>query len=255
MKSLNKNYIKINQLFSHSRKILLIFPVVILFSCETDNSPGMEGLNLLTEIIEENDVKEPIAESFVGHFDPINVSLDTNCVSENSANLSVIQIMKNWEVKTDSASGFTIPSLKSDIPEFTFGEQLRYGFSINVYEQKFIGLANTVFISKDSVFVTSTPISSKNKSNELISHEYTTLDQKETLEFEKGTVNIDFKGLGCMDSGINSFTLKNEQGVLALKDLANIQVFEFDLDDNGKKEVYLVSYTICIGHMEIYKIE
>lgn len=236
-------------------KILLVFPVLLLFSCDSDNGPGMEGINILTEIKEENDLREPIVESFISHFDPINVSLDTNYVSENSANLSVIQIMKNWEVKTDSASGFAMPSLKSDIPEFTFGEQLRYGFSIDVYEQKFIGLAKTIFISKDSVFVTSKPISSENKSNDIISHEYTTLNEKETLEFEKGTVNINFEGLGCMDTGINSFTLKNEHGILTLNDLANIQVFEFDLNGNGEKEVYVVSYTICIGHMEVYKIE
>lgn len=236
-------------------KVLLVFSVVFLYSCDSENGPGMEGINILTEIKEENDLSEPIDQSFIGHFDPINVSLDTNYVSENSANLSVIQIMKNWEIKTDSASGLAMPSLKSDIPEFTFGEQLRYGFSIDVYEQKFIGLAKTVFISKDSVFVTSKPISSKNKSDEIISHEYTTLDEKETLDFEKGTIEIDFKGLGCMDSGINSFTLKNKLGILTLKDLANIQVFEFDLNGNGEKEVYLVSYTICIGHMEVYKIE
>jgi len=41
---------------------------------------------------------------------------------------------------------------------------------------------------------------------------------------------------------------------LFLKEIDNIHFFEYDLDENGEKELYIFSYASCESYLKIYKV-
>jgi hypothetical protein len=60
---------------------------------------------------------------------------------------------------------------------------------------------------------------------------------------------------GCMDTGWNPIKISQKGKTLSFNDIGNLIFFEFDGDNDGKKELYLLNYFSCEGRLEFYKID
>lgn len=69
-----------------------------------------------------------------------------------------------------------------------------------------------------------------------------------------GNLTVDVQNLSCDDTGRNPITLDYKGKILAINHIDNLQFFEYDIDKNGSKEIYLLSYASCQGYLKIYKI-
>ena len=70
-----------------------------------------------------------------------------------------------------------------------------------------------------------------------------------------GELVVHIKQLKCDDTGTNPVTLKRQEGNLEILNIDNLQFFEHDLNNDGKNELYIISYASCQGYLKIYKIE
>ncbi len=77
------------------------------------------------------------------------------------------------------------------------------------------------------------------------------VDHKTSL----GKLVIHIKQLKCDDTGTNPVTLKRQEGNLEILNIDNLQFFEYDINNDGKNELYILSYASCQGYLKIYKIE
>lgn len=83
-----------------------------------------------------------------------------------------------------------------------------------------------------------------------------------TYEIEKkyyksrfGKLQVDRKLMRCDDTGRNPVTIFRNGKTLVFKDIGNLLFFEFDNDNDGKNELYLLNYFVCQEHLLIYKID
>ena len=60
---------------------------------------------------------------------------------------------------------------------------------------------------------------------------------------------------GCMDTGRNPIKIVRKGKILLFNEIGNLIFFEFDGDNDGKKELYLLNYFSCGGRLEFYKID
>jgi antitoxin component YwqK of YwqJK toxin-antitoxin module len=70
-----------------------------------------------------------------------------------------------------------------------------------------------------------------------------------------GELVVHVKHLKCDDTGTNPITLKRPEGNLEILNIDNLQFFEYDINKDGKNELYILSYASCQGYLKIYKIE
>lgn len=77
------------------------------------------------------------------------------------------------------------------------------------------------------------------------------VDHKTSL----GELVVHIKQLKCDDTGTNPVTLKRQEGNLEILNIDNLQFFEYDLNNDGQNELYILSYASCQGYLKIYKIE
>jgi len=70
-----------------------------------------------------------------------------------------------------------------------------------------------------------------------------------------GELVVHIKQLKCDDTGTNPITLKRQEGNLEILNIDNLQFFEYDINKDGKNELYILSYASCQGYLKIYKIE
>ena len=59
----------------------------------------------------------------------------------------------------------------------------------------------------------------------------------------------------CQDTGNNPITIDFEGHKLELNNLKNVQIFEFDSNNDGKNELYIISYESCDGLVQILRIK
>ncbi|UII19612.1 toxin-antitoxin system YwqK family antitoxin [Fulvivirga ligni] len=79
--------------------------------------------------------------------------------------------------------------------------------------------------------------------------------EKKNFKSSLGKIEVERKQMQCDDTGRNPVTITRNKGKLIFKDIGNLIFFEFDTDNDGKNELYLLSYFTCQGHLEIYRIE
>lgn len=69
-----------------------------------------------------------------------------------------------------------------------------------------------------------------------------------------GNLTVDVQDAKCMDTGTNPISLIYKSTILQINHIDNLQFFEFDVNKNGYKELYIISYASCQGMVKIYKI-
>ncbi|MBI4946415.1 MAG: toxin-antitoxin system YwqK family antitoxin [Bacteroidetes bacterium] len=79
--------------------------------------------------------------------------------------------------------------------------------------------------------------------------------EKKYFTTQVGKVEIERKQMSCDDTGYNPIRITNNNKSIYFKDIGNIIFFEYDSDKDGEKELYILNYFSCTGHLEIYKIE
>ena len=70
-----------------------------------------------------------------------------------------------------------------------------------------------------------------------------------------GNLTVDVQNAKCDDTGTNPITINHNGQILSINSIDNLQFFEFDVDENGINELYILSYASCSGYLKVYKIE
>jgi len=79
--------------------------------------------------------------------------------------------------------------------------------------------------------------------------------EKKYFNSRLGKIEVERKQMQCDDTGKNPVTISRNGRKLVFKDIGNLLFFEFDSDNDGKNELYLLNYFSCEGRLEIYKID
>jgi antitoxin component YwqK of YwqJK toxin-antitoxin module len=78
--------------------------------------------------------------------------------------------------------------------------------------------------------------------------------EKKYFKTQVGQVEVERKQMQCDDTGRNPMKITKDGKSIYFKDVGNLIFFEYDCDKDGKKELYILNYFSCEGHLEIYKI-
>ena len=78
--------------------------------------------------------------------------------------------------------------------------------------------------------------------------------KKEHFKSSFGKIEV-YRKRGCMDTGRNPFKIVRNGKTLSFNDIGNLIFFEFDSDNDGKNELYILTYFSCEGRLEFYKID
>ena len=78
--------------------------------------------------------------------------------------------------------------------------------------------------------------------------------KKEHFKSSFGKIEV-YRKRGCMDTGRNPFKIVRNGKTLSFNDIGNLIFFEFDGDNDGKNELYILTYFSCEGRLEFYKID
>ena len=79
--------------------------------------------------------------------------------------------------------------------------------------------------------------------------------EKKNFKSRLGNIQVDRQMMRCDDTGNNPVKISREGKTLLFKDIGNLLFFEFDSDNDGKKELYILNYFSCMRRLEIYKID
>ena len=80
-------------------------------------------------------------------------------------------------------------------------------------------------------------------------------DGKVSHKIEFGEFEVDRKREPqCDDTGTNPITIYRNNKKLAFRNIRNLGVFECDIDDDGKCELFILSFACCEGLLTIYKV-
>jgi hypothetical protein len=59
----------------------------------------------------------------------------------------------------------------------------------------------------------------------------------------------------CNDTGNNPFEVQLDSGRIVFNEIENLQFFEYDLDQNGRNEIYVVNFASCMSYITILRIQ
>lgn len=76
----------------------------------------------------------------------------------------------------------------------------------------------------------------------------------EDNQFEIGKVNIEFVDDICTDTQHSEIEITCIEGNIRFVGTRNVSIFEFDIDNDGNKEMLIFSYHSCNRKVDIYKI-
>jgi len=60
---------------------------------------------------------------------------------------------------------------------------------------------------------------------------------------------------GCDDTARSPFTLNYKGNFIYFKEIGNLNLYEYDANNNGKNELYIMNYYLCGGRIIVYKID
>ena len=78
---------------------------------------------------------------------------------------------------------------------------------------------------------------------------------KKFMQCEIGMVEISPQELQCDDTGSNPFRIISNEQSIVFQQGGNLILFEYDSNQDQKKELYIVNYFSCMKRFEIYKVE
>jgi hypothetical protein len=230
----------------YSRYFIVI--LIVLFSCAEINEN-----NVQPTVTPEN---KPIKfnPSGLKGIPPIDVSRDTNYIQSNTGAFSVELLLEN-SIWYESETYGPQKKVNPQVPAFSFGEALRYSPETCSSDQGLLIFAGSVFITDSLTYVMDNSggiyCSSSIDHLEFLDIQY----DNTVLQFEEGNGLVKNNFMYCNDTAKNDFELSNKSGKLVMKDLGNLHLFEFDLDQNGQKEIYLISYFVCLDQVSVFRIE
>ncbi len=192
-----------------------------------------------------------MASSQVSKFQNI---IDSSIVNKTSLDVSLIfeQPAFNERIIHLGESLFDKAQICVDLKSIV----LKYGYSLIVLNEDNIELkarSNFDCISE----LTSINYTTNREYEELSDGEFKIKYIKKDVSHQTslGELIVHIKQQKCDDTGTNPITLKRNEGNLVISNIDNIQFFEFDINQDGKNELYILSYASCEGYLKIIKIQ
>ncbi len=232
---------------------------IILFNSCADSTNN----NSIIENNEEETIIEPyvidraeqaanIAETTIEYISPKDVSNDTNYVKLNTADLQVTLLLRNY---FDTLGNFGPQQKKrTDIPKFDFSESLMWGTNVTAIEND-LYFSGTVRITDTSAWVNDYNGYCNLDIDTIPTWQFETYEEGNEYKIDLGDLIVEHGGLSCMDTGTNRIRIENDKGSLDFGWMGNLKLFEHDLNSDGTKEMYVISYETCMQFVTIYKIE
>jgi antitoxin component YwqK of YwqJK toxin-antitoxin module len=117
-----------------------------------------------------------------------------------------------------------------------------------------------VYIQNDSTCyqkIIVNEFSTNQKVKELENGDYELSYELEKKHFNSriGKIEVERKKMQCNDTGNNPVKIFRNGKKLVFKDIGNLLLFEYDSDNDGNNELYLLNYYSCQGLLYIYKID
>ncbi|MFT5819336.1 MAG: hypothetical protein ACI8ZM_000559 [Crocinitomix sp.] len=236
----------------------LIFNILavsfLLSSCSEKLQDDRLTVDLSDENPTETDYSQPeLPKEFLGRFEPIDVSYDTNHVKVNTAEMKVTLLIKNHFTDTTGDFG-TWEKQRTDMPEFDFGESLLWDSNVTQI-RNVLFFSGTVCLTDSAAYYDNLNGLYGRDRDTIPTYEFQNYHDGATINYEIGQLGVYPMGMQCMDTGKNGLGLKNDIGKVQFCELRNLKLFEFDLNQDGSKEIYVVSYATCAQFVSIYKIE
>lgn len=79
-------------------------------------------------------------------------------------------------------------------------------------------------------------------------------ERDEKIANSSYNITVHRNQLQCQDTGNNPMTIEFQGKTLELKDLKNVQIFEYDANRDGVNELYIISYQSCLGLVKILRV-
>jgi hypothetical protein len=79
--------------------------------------------------------------------------------------------------------------------------------------------------------------------------------EKKYIKTQIGKIEVSPQQFHCDDTGNNPFRIERNGKSIYFKDGGNLLFFEYDSDNDGKKELFILNYHSCMAHIELYKID
>jgi len=73
-------------------------------------------------------------------------------------------------------------------------------------------------------------------------------------KFSDANVVLYQEGNRCTDSGMNSIKIIFKNGFIHFKNLNNIKFFEYDINKDGKNEIYIINFSCCDEKLKIFRV-
>jgi hypothetical protein len=201
---------------------------------------------------EENSIKKKrMASSQVSKFQNI---IDSNIVNNTNLDVSLIFEQPTFDERIIHLGESLFD--KAQICVDSKSIVLKYGYSLIVVHEdniELIARSNFDCISE----LTSINYTTNREYEELPDGEFKIKYIKKEVNHQTslGELTVHIKQLKCDDTGMNPITLKRDEGDLVISNIDNIQFFEYDINQDGKNELYILSYASCEGYLKIYKIQ
>lgn len=78
--------------------------------------------------------------------------------------------------------------------------------------------------------------------------------EKKQFNSQFGKIEVERKQMQCDDTGHNPLKIIYNNKTIYFKNIGNLLFFEYDSDNDNKKELYVFNYFTCAGQFEIFKI-
>lgn len=157
---------------------------------------------------------------------------------------------KKIDVLINNLKGF-LGKKPENIKPIHFNKDYVFSNRVEVYNDNLL-FEEQVLITPQHILCLDKPI--KNIKNGKIKSSLLFEKKRIRFEFENSKGEIKFNRISCNDTDLNDVTLNYKNGFIKFKELINPCVFEYDLDKNGKSEIYIIGIRNCSQEFIILRV-
>jgi len=183
-----------------------------------------------------------------------NPALKIDSLIDNNTDLKVKLLYALYKKDIDSTWQERWNSLIAR-PKLSIGEEvsIHFGSTIIIINNDKIQVCDSCLDFNDkkninTVYVSSTPYEYR------IDPKYKTWSETNITQLDVGNVYVTSSIGGCTDTGNNTLSILRNGKWLKFLSKGNVFFFEYDIDNDNFKEMYLLEHEVCKNIMKIYKI-
>lgn len=124
---------------------------------------------------------------------------------------------------------------------------------VQVYKQGFL-FGKRLYVTKDSVVIYESDRDISDSTGVIKMESYYGERKVKKYQFSNGSLTMKYQGQSCNDADFVSTSLHYDKGTIELSKLLNASFFEYDLDNDGTKEQYLLGTRNCSQELVLLRV-